>query len=105
MKSELGQQIRELRKEKGETLHQVSMGTDIDSPLLSKIERGERMPTLEQLTRLCLYFNVSEPDLKVKYIAEKIIKEYGENETTYEAVQVVCEQLEFATYQKKTDTK
>lgn len=92
-KSDLGKHLRVLRKEKGETLHQVSKGTDIDSPMLSKIERGDRMPTLEQLKRLCLYFKVEEADLKVMHTAEKIIKEYGINETTYEAVRMVEEQL------------
>ncbi|OFX31586.1 MAG: hypothetical protein A2X08_09995 [Bacteroidetes bacterium GWA2_32_17] len=93
LKSHLGQHFRELRKEKEETLHQVSKGTDIDSPMLSKVERGERMPTLEQLKRLCKYFKVAEADLKVMHTAEKIIKEYGVNETTYEAVRIVEEQI------------
>lgn len=102
-KSYLGQHFRELRKEKGETLHQVSKGTDIDSPMLSKIERGERMPTLEQLKRLCKYFKVAEADLKVMHTAEKIIKEYGVNETTYEAVRMVEEQI--TPFLKKIKTK
>lgn len=92
-KSELGHYLRELRKERNETLHQVSMGTDIDSPMISKIERGERLPTLEQLNRLCKYFNVTETELKVIYTAEKIIKEYGINETTFDAVRMVAEQI------------
>lgn len=102
-KSDLGQYFREHRINKGETLHQVSKGTDIDSPMLSKIERGERMPTLEQLKKLCKYFKVSESDLKVRHTAEKIIKEYGVNETTYEAVRMVGEQI--VPYLKKSKTK
>jgi transcriptional regulator with XRE-family HTH domain len=101
--SDLGKHFRELRKEKGETLHQVSKGTDIDSPMLSKIERGERMPTLEQLKKLCKYFKVAEADLKVMHTAEKIIKEYGVNETTYEAVRMVSEQI--VPYLKKSKAK
>ena len=101
--SDLGQHIKELRKEKGETLHQVSKGTDIDSPMLSKIERGDRMPTLEQLKRLCKYFNAVEADLKVMYTAEKIINEYGFNETTYEAVKMVEERI--MPYLKKNKAK
>lgn len=92
-KSDLGQYLRELRKVKEETLHQVSKETDIDSPMLSKIERGERMPTLEQLKRLSKYFNVEEADLKVMHTVERIIKEYGVNETTYEAIKKVEEQI------------
>jgi transcriptional regulator with XRE-family HTH domain len=91
--SELGQRLRNLRVDKQMTLHQVSKEADIDSPMLSKIERGERLPTNEQLQRLCKFFKVSESDLKVMQTAEKIIKEYGFNDTTYEAVRLVEEQL------------
>lgn len=103
LKSELGQYLRELRKEREETLHQVSKGTDIDSPMLSKIERGERLPTSEQLKRLAKFYKVSEAILKVKHTAEKILKEYGANETTYDAIQLVNEQL--TTYAKKSKEK
>ena len=93
LNSELGQYLRELRKDKGQTLHQVSVGTDIDSPLLSKLERGERLPTAEQIKKLSKYYKVSEADLKVKVTAERIIKEYGVNDTTYDAVNLVMEQI------------
>ena len=102
-KSDLGQFLRELRKERNETLHQVSKGTDIDSPLLSKIERGERLPTLDQLKRLSKFYKVSEASLKVKHTAEKILKEYGVNDTTYDAIQLVNEQL--TPYAKKSREK
>ena len=103
LKSELGQYLRGLRKERKETLHQVSKGTDIDSPMLSKIERGERLPTNEQLGRLAKFYEVPEASLKVKHTAEKILKEYGANEITYDAIQLVNEQL--TTYAKKSKEK
>lgn len=93
LNSELGQYLRELRKDKGQTLHQVSIGSDIDSPLLSKLERGERLPTDEQIKKLAKYYKVAETNLKVKATAERIIKEYGVNDTTYEAVNLVMEQI------------
>ena len=93
LNSELGQYLRGLRTEKGQTLHQVSVGTDIDSPLLSKLERGERLPTDEQIKKLAKHYIVAETDLKIKATAERIIKEYGVNDTTYEAVNLVMEQI------------
>ena len=91
--SELGQRFRSLRTTMKLTLHQVSKEVDIDSPMLSKIERGERLPTLEQLQRLCKFFDIPEEDIKVMHTAEKIIKEYGVNDTTYKAVRLVEEQI------------
>jgi hypothetical protein len=46
---------------------------------------------------------VSEASLKVKHTAEKILKEYGANETTYDAIQLVNEQLTI--YAKKSKEK
>ncbi|MBW6533410.1 MAG: helix-turn-helix domain-containing protein [Mariniphaga sp.] len=93
LNSGLGQYLRKLRKDRSQTLHQVSKETDIDSPLLSKLERGERLPTDEQIKKLSKHFKVSETDLKVKTTADRIIKNYGLNITTYEAINLVMEQL------------
>ncbi|HBX49432.1 MAG: hypothetical protein A2275_04895 [Bacteroidetes bacterium RIFOXYA12_FULL_35_11] len=93
LQSDLGQYLRALRKEKEQTLHQVSKGSDIDSPLLCKIERGERLPTAEQIKKLSKYFKIAESELKIMVTAEKILKEYGANNTTYEALNLVMEQL------------
>ena len=93
LQSDLGQYLRKLRKEKGQTLHQVSMVADIDSPLLSKLERGERLPTSGQIKKLSKYYNVPESELMVMATAEKIIKEYGVNDTTYDAINLVKEQI------------
>jgi transcriptional regulator with XRE-family HTH domain len=103
VKLDLGQFLRQLRKERKETLHQVSKGTDIDSPMLSKIERGDRLPTSEQLKRLARFYRVSEASLRVKHTAEKILKEFGVNENTYDAIQLVNEQL--TPYSKKSKDK
>ena len=82
-----------MRKEKGHTLHQVAMEVDIDSPMLSKIERGERFPTLEHIKKLSKYLKTSESYLIEMLTAEKIIKEYGVKVTTYNAVKLVKEKI------------
>ena len=94
MNQELGKYLRMLRSQRNDTLHDVSKTTDIDTPLLSKIERGERLPTFLQLTQLAQYYQVDESVLKAKLMAEKIIKDYGLNDTTQEAIRIVEEQLE-----------
>lgn len=98
-KIELGKYLRELRNIREETLHQVSKGTDIDSPLLSKIERSERLPTSDQIKRLAEYYKISEEKLKIQHVAEKILKDYGANDITLNAVKLVNEQL--INYNKK----
>lgn len=91
--SDLAKYLKTLRQNRNETLHQVSKGTDIDSPLLSKLERGERLPTNEQISKIANYYNISESELKVLVTAERIIKDYGLTNTTYEAINLVKEHI------------
>lgn len=92
----IGSYIKYLRKEQNKTLHQVAVGTNIDTTLLSKIERGSRFATDEQLSNLAHFFDIPLESLQSKTIAEKIIKEYGLNEITVNALHLVQE--EFETY-------
>jgi transcriptional regulator with XRE-family HTH domain len=92
--SKLGTYLRELRTQKEQTLHEVSKEADIDSPMLSKIERGDRLPTLDQLRRLSKYYKVSEPSLKTMLTAEKIIREFGANNVTYNALEIVKQRID-----------
>ncbi len=98
-KMNIGIYLKSLRTEKNNTLHQVAVGTNIDATLLSKIERGSRLATDEQIQKLALYFDVPIEDIQSKAIAEKIIKEYGLNETTVQALNLVQE--EFVIYNSK----
>lgn len=100
---ELGQYIKSLRNEQNLTLHQVAKDTDIDMTMLSKIERGERLPTIEQVKRLASFFQLNENELLTKLTAEKIVKDYGINETTLNAVQLVEEQITHYLSQKNYD--
>lgn len=90
----IGLYVKHLRTEQNKTLHQVAMDTNIDATLLSKIERGSRFATGEQLSKLAQFFDIPLEKLQSKAIAEKIIKEYGLNETTVNALHLVQEVFE-----------
>ena len=51
--------MRDIRKKKHLTLVYVQTQTGIDHSLLSKYERGERMPTAENLILLAKLYNTS----------------------------------------------
>ena len=93
--------MRGLRTQHEKTLHEVSRATDIDSPLISKIERGERLPTLDQAKKFARYYKVSEKDLTIKLTAARIIREYGFTDTTYDAISLVKEQIVLYNKRKK----
>ena len=66
----LGDTIRKLREEKELPLRTVAAFLDIDQAILSKIERGHRKPTREQVVKLAGYFKVKENDLLVAWLSD-----------------------------------
>jgi len=59
----LGDRIRELRRNKGETLKATSEGTDLSVSYLSDIERGRTNPSLHTLETLANHFGITVTDL------------------------------------------
>ena len=55
---DIGLLVRKLRKEHGHTLKELSQKVNFDYSNLSKIERGERKPTLELLESLSNLYDV-----------------------------------------------
>jgi len=100
---DFGAKLKRLRHERNMTLHAMAMGTNIDMTLLSKFERKERTPTNEQAKKIAAYFNIDYEKLNIELTAEKILSEYGFNNTTYEAVNLVREC--FSEYYVNTDRK
>ena len=61
--------------------------------LLSKIERGDRLPTFDQIQKIALFFQVPINNLQALLIAQRIIKDYGLNEITIKALELVKQEF------------
>lgn len=100
MKS-LGDTIRKLREDKELPLRIVSAYLDIDQAILSKIERGQRKATREQVVKLAEYFKVKENDLLVAWLSDKLVYEVAEEKIALKALQVAEEKVKYNKTQKK----
>jgi predicted nucleotidyltransferase len=100
----LGDTIRKLREERKLPLRIVAAFLDIDQAILSKIERGQRKPTREQVVKLAGYFNVKENDLLVAWLSDKVVYELENEEMALQALQMAEEKVAFTAF-KKTDRK
>jgi len=100
----LGNIIRKLREDKELPLRTVAAFLDINQAILSKIERGQRKPTREQVVKLAEYFKVKENDLLVAWLSDKLVYELEDEEVAFEALQVAEEKVAYLTF-KKTDKK
>ena len=68
-----GDMIRSLRQSKGLLLRELASQLEIDSAILSKIERGERKATKEQIEQLASFFNLPDQRLKILWLSEKVL--------------------------------
>lgn len=58
-REEFGKRLREVRKARGETQASVGAVLGGTATLISDLEKGRRTTTLEKLTELAQYYNIS----------------------------------------------
>jgi transcriptional regulator with XRE-family HTH domain len=69
-----GNKIRQLREEKQMLQRQFAAALEIDTPMYSKIERGERRAKREQVIALAKIFKVNPNDFLSLWLADQIIE-------------------------------
>ena len=89
----LGDILKSSREEKNLILRKVAAEVDIDQSLISKFEKNERRPTMEQLKRLAKFYNLSEKKLVINWYSEKIAEELKDTVSTSEILRIAEEKL------------
>lgn len=87
--------IREAREHHGYTLNELSERTSIDPAILSKIERGARVATRNQLQSLVVALQLPAPVALAQWMGDKIVREVGYEEGSLEALQVAEETIKY----------
>lgn len=82
----LGNKIREIREEQGLLLRQVAAHLEVDTALVSKLERGERKAQRSQLALLAEFLKVEEKDLLLLWLADKIAESIEGEELAMDAL-------------------
>ena len=72
MENLFGTKIRSLREASGILQRQVAYHLDIDSPMLSNAERGERKARREWIPKLAQLLNADEDELMTAWLADRI---------------------------------
>ncbi len=78
--------VRKLREKKGLLLRQVAAILEIDTALISKIERGERKANREQVAKLAEVLDVEVDELLVIWLSDKIVEISEEEPLAYKAL-------------------
>ena len=86
----LGKKIKELREEQKLLQRQLAAILEIDTPMFSKIERGDRRAKREQVITLAQQFKVDERELLTLWLADKVLDalKEGDDKLKKEAIKV-----------------
>lgn len=88
-----GERIRELRESQGLLQRQLAANLEIDTPMFSKIERGERNAKREQVIALAKLLNASEDELLTIWLSDKIIENVGDETAALAALKWAEQEL------------
>ena len=99
--NQFGEQIKQLREQKGLLQRQVANQLEMDTPMLSKIERGERNAKREHVTTLSKIFNVPEEDLLSLWLADKVYDVVKDEDVALKALSVTEEEIKLDTAKRK----
>lgn len=90
----LGQKIRELRESQNLLLRQVAAELEVDTALMSKIERGERNASKQQVIEIAKFLKANEEDLLTLWLADKIESTIVEEpKIAYQAMKIANKKL------------
>ena len=90
----LGNKIKSLRDEQGILQRQVAAYLEIDTPMFSKIERGDRRAKRSQVIQMATYFKVNEKEMLTLWLADKILSDLeGEEDLKLTAIETVKSEL------------
>lgn len=95
MRLQLHEWLRSRRIALGFSLQEVAGRTGIDKTLLSKIERGKRLPTDPQARALAELYRLPPAEVVKARLAEKVVEMVGYGETALEVLMVAESRIEY----------
>lgn len=89
----IGDKIRELREKNNILLRHLAAQLDMDTAMLSKMERGDRFFKKEDILALANIFKQPEQELLTLWLADKILKTIQDEAYKQQALQLALKTL------------
>lgn len=96
-----GVRIKQLREERGLLQKDIATKLDIDTPMLSKIERGERRAKKAQIFVFADILKVLPADLLTLWLADQVYEIVKDEDVALKAIQVAEEEVRYHSKKKK----
>lgn len=88
-----GEYLRNRREQLGLPLRKVAAELDIDTSILSKIERSERVATKEMLPILAKTLEVQDKEIQIEFIQSTVLSELGDLEFLTDGLKNVLKKI------------
>ena len=106
MANQFGEKIRQLREANRLLQRQVASELEIDNPMLSKIERGDRKAKKEQVLLFAKLFKADKVELLTLWLADQVVEVVENEDYAVNAMQIAEEEIKLSKNKKKnTDGK
>lgn len=89
----IGKRIRELRERNNLLLRHLAAQLDMDTAMLSKMERGDRFFRREDIVALAQIFKQPKEDMLTLWLADKILKTIEEEEHREQALKLALKSI------------
>ncbi len=83
-----GERIRELRESQGLLQRQLAANLEIDTPMFSKIERGERKAKRDQVLKIAGLLKTNEQELLALWLADQIKELVSDEDQALQALKI-----------------
>jgi transcriptional regulator with XRE-family HTH domain len=93
MATQFGERIRELRTKQNMLLRQLASLLDVDTSIISKVERGDRQLKKEQIPLLAEILKASSDELMTLWLADQIYAVVKDEKLANEAMDIAEGQL------------
>ena len=93
MANQFGDRVRQLREQQNLLLRQVAPLLEMDTPLLSKIERGERTAKKEQIAKLAEILKCNREELLTLWLADQVYDVVKDEDLAFKAMEAAEEKL------------
>ena len=97
MANQFGDKIKQLREANSLLQRQVAGELQIDTPMLSKIERGERRAKKEQVVIFAKLYKTNNEDLLTLWLADQLVKVVENEACALQAMLVAEEEVKYQT--------
>lgn len=90
-----GEKIRQLRESQELLQRQLAASLEIDTPMFSKIERGERKAKREQVLLLAKLLEANEDELLILWLADQVYDLVKDEDVASNALRVAEEHFQY----------